>query len=246
MNPNPNPTREPTTAAALILVVDDEPQIRKFLDISLRAQGYRVQTADNGQAGLAAAAAANPDLVILDLGLPDIDGGELLRELRQWSATPVIVLTVRASETEKVRLLDAGANDYVTKPFGIQELMARIRALLRTRGDGAALPRFDDGRLQVDLARREVRLDGNAVALARKEYALLALLIQHAGRVVTQPQLLRELWGPTHEEDTHYLRVLVGKLRQKLGDDAADPRYIATESGVGLRFIGTNAGDAVR
>ncbi|MEG8128050.1 winged helix-turn-helix domain-containing protein, partial [Xanthomonas hortorum pv. gardneri] len=179
-------------------------------------------------------------LVVLDIGLPDRDGHEVLREIRQWSNVPVIMLTVRAGETEKVAALDAGANDYVTKPFGVQELMARIRALLRQAGAGSTVEEsvFDDGRLHIHLGLREVTLAGEAVPLSRKEYALLALLLKHAGRVVTQPQLLREVWGPTHEEDTHYLRILVGKLRQKLHDDAADPQYIVTEPGVGLRFIG--------
>jgi two-component system KDP operon response regulator KdpE len=180
------------------------------------------------------------ELVILDLGLPDRDGQAVLADLRQWSNVPVIVLTVRGGEPEKVAALDAGANDYVTKPFGVQELMARVRALLRTHAmpEGSAPPVYDDGRLRVDLARREVALEGATVTLSRKEYALLALLVQHAGRVVTQPQLLREVWGPTHQEDTHYLRILVAKLRQKLGDNAASPRWIATEPGVGLRFLG--------
>ena len=232
-----------TPASARILVVDDEPQIRKFLDISLRAQGYRVACAEDGESGLRALAAQGADLVILDLGLPDLDGREVLVRLREWSQAPVIVLTVRADEREKVALFDAGANDYVTKPFGVQELMARVRALLRTRATaGEAPPVFDDGTLRVDLVRREVLLRGESVQLARKEYALLALLMQHAGRVVTQPQMLRELWGSHHEHDTHYLRVLVGKLRQKLGDDAAAPRWIATEPGVGLRFVGGEKG----
>lgn len=220
-------------------MVDDEPQIRRFLDISLRAQGYAVALAASGHAGLAEFAAHGADLVVLDIGLPDIDGHEVLAQLRQWSQVPVIMLTVRAGEQEKVAALDAGANDYVTKPFGVQELMARVRGLLRTRAvvADAAAPVFDDGRLRVDLARREVALHGQAVVLTRKEFALLALLLNHAGRVVTQPQLLRELWGPDHQGDTHYLRILVGKLRHKLGDDATSPRYIATEPGVGLRFI---------
>lgn len=226
------------TPPVRILVVDDEPQIRKFLGISLKAQGYAVELADNGAAGLAALAAHGADLVILDLGLPDIDGRELLQQLREWSQTPVLVLTVRSNEAEKVAVLDAGANDYVTKPFGIQELMARVRVLLRTPLASGEEPVFDDGCLHIDLSRREVRVHGEAVVLARKEFALLALLLQHAGRVVTQPQILRELWGPDHEHDTHYLRVLVGKLRHKLGDEAASPRYIATEPGVGLRFLG--------
>ncbi len=224
--------------AARILVVDDEPQIRKFLDIGLRAQGYRVESADSGAAGLAALATQGADLVILDLGLPDRDGLDVLAELREWSSTPVIVLTVRAGEAEKVRVLDAGANDYVTKPFGVQELMARIRVLLRAHAAPAdASPLFDDGVLRVDLARRDVALNGEPLTLSRKEYALLALLVRNAGRVVTQPQLLREIWGPTHQEDTHYLRILVGKLRQKLGDDPLAPRWIATEPGVGLRLL---------
>lgn len=236
-------TSTTSTTPPRILVVDDEPQIRRFLEISLRAQGYAVETADTGQGGLEALATHGADLVILDLGLPDRDGQDVLRELRQWSTTPVILLTVRSHEAEKVAGLDSGANDYVTKPFSAQELMARVRALLRTRGTPSdAPPRYDDGRLVIDLLRREVRLDGEAVTLARKEYALLELLVRHAGRVVTQPQILRELWGPTHQEDTHYLRVLVGKLRHKLGDDAARPRYIATEAGVGLKFIGADNG----
>ena len=237
MNPE-SPGEAQAANPARVLVIDDEPQIRRFLDISLRAQGWRVELAETGEAGLAALATRGADLVILDLGLPDLDGHAVLRDLRQWSNVPVILLTVRADEAEKVAAFDAGANDYVTKPFGVQELMARARALLRWRGEPEeASPPFDDGRLHVDLARREVRLDGEPVALGRKEYALLALLVRHAGRVVTQPHLLREVWGPTHQHDTHYLRILVGKLRHKLGDDATAPRYIATEPGVGLRFI---------
>jgi two-component system, OmpR family, KDP operon response regulator KdpE len=230
--------REVTSAPVRVLVIDDEPQIRKFLEIGLRAQGYAVELADGGQAGLDALALHGADIVVLDMGLPDRDGQSVLEELRQWSQVPVIVLTVRSSQEDKVAALDAGANDYVTKPFGVQELMARIRALIRSHATaGEAATVFDDGRLHVDLARREVRLDGIAIGLTRKEYALLAFLLKHAGRVVTQPQLLRELWGPTHQQDAHYLRILVGKLRQKLGDNAAAPRWIATEPGVGLRFL---------
>jgi two-component system KDP operon response regulator KdpE len=227
-----------TVPPVRVLVIDDEPQIRKFLDISLRAQGYNVAMAATGEAGLEMLATQGADIVILDLGLPDRDGQSVLEALRQWSQVPVIVLTVRADDTGKVAALDAGANDYVTKPFSVPELMARIRALLRTHAAPAdAAPVFDDGHLRVDLARREVHVDGAPVVLSRKEYALLALLVGNAGRVVTQPQLLRELWGPTHQEDTHYLRILVAKLRQKLGDDAASPRWIATEPGVGLRLL---------
>lgn len=222
-----------------ILVIDDEPQLRRLLDITLRAEGHAAVLAENGQAGLDVLATHGADLVLLDLGLPDLDGIEVLTRLRQWTDTPVIVLTVRDDEAGKVRAFDRGANDYVTKPFGVPELMARIRAQLRARGrDATAAPVFDDGTLHIDLAKREVRMADRPVTLSRKEYALLALLLQHAGRIVTQPQLLRELWGPTHQQDTHYLRILVRKLRRKLGDDAASPRWIATEPGVGLRFIG--------
>lgn len=240
--PTPTDHNAPTSTSASsvrVLIIDDEPQIRKFLDISLRAQGYQVALAANGEEGLTSLATQGADLVILDIGLPDKDGHEVLKELRQWSQAPVIMLTVRAGETEKVAALDAGANDYVTKPFGVQELMARVRALLRLHATDPheAMAVFDDGHLRVDLSRREVSLAGETVTLSRKEYALLAVLVQHAGRVVTQPQLLRELWGPTHQQDTHYLRILVAKLRQKLGDEAAAPRWIATEPGVGLRFL---------
>ncbi|MDI3263272.1 MAG: response regulator transcription factor [Fulvimonas sp.] len=228
------------SAAPRILVIDDEAQIRRFLDIGLRAEGYEVLLAADAAAGLALAATRSPDLVILDIGLPDREGHEVLAELRQWSQVPVLMLSVRDAEDEKVRALDGGANDYVTKPFGIQELMARLRALLRDRvaPAGAAPPRYDDGRLVIDQARREVWLDGAPVALTRKEYAVLALLLRHAGRVVTQQQLLREIWGPSHVHDTHYLRIVVGKLRQKLGDDPAAPRWLKTEPGVGYRFQG--------
>ena len=237
--PEPTDPISPMSASpARVLVIDDEPQIRKFLDISLRAQGYRVVLAANAQEALASLATQGADMVILDIGLPDKDGHEVLKELRQWSQVPVIMLTVRADESEKVAALDAGANDYVTKPFSVQELMARIRALLRAHAASTQTPAvYDDGRLRIDLAQRQVMLDGMPLPLSRKEYALLAHLVGHAGRVVTQPQLLRELWGPTHQQDTHYLRILVGKLRQKLGDDASAPRWIATEPGVGLRFL---------
>jgi two-component system KDP operon response regulator KdpE len=227
-----------TPASPRILVIDDEPQIRRFLDIGLRAEGYRVLLAATAAEGLALAATQSPDLLILDLGLPDREGHEVLAELRQWSQLPVLMLSVRDAEAEKVRALDLGANDYVTKPFSIQELMARLRALLRNRpGEPELPPRHDDGHLVVDLARREVSLDGALLALTRKEYAVLAMLLRHAGRVVTQQQLLREVWGPSHTGDSQYLRIVIGKLRQKLGDDPTNPRWLKTEPGVGYRFI---------
>ncbi|MDT3720917.1 response regulator [Pseudomonas oryzihabitans] len=223
---------------AHVLVIDDEPQIRKFLRISLAAQGYQVSEAATGADGLAQAALGQPDLVILDLGLPDRDGQDVLVELREWSAVPVLVLSVRADEREKVRALDAGANDYVTKPFGIQEFLARTRALLRqtpasTTQQEAAL---EVGELRVDFAYRKVSLAGAEIALTRKEYAVLAALAQHPGRVVTQRQLLVDIWGPSHAQDSHYLRIVIGHLRQKLADDPVAPRFIVTEAGVGYRL----------
>ena len=221
-----------------LLVIDDEPQIRKFLRISLASQGYKVLEAGTGTEGLSVAALNKPDLVVLDLGLPDMDGQQVLRELREWSAVPVLVLSVRASEGEKVQALDSGANDYVTKPFGIQEFLARIRALLRQAPAGEqAQSASVFGPLTVDLAFRRVMLDDVEVSLTRKEYAVLAQLARHPGRVITQQQLLKDIWGPTHTEDTHYLRIVVGHLRQKLADDPAAPRFIVTEAGVGYRLL---------
>lgn len=223
---------------ARILIVDDEPQIRKFIDISLRSQGYATLLAATGQEGLTLLASKGADLVVLDLGLPDRDGRQVLDELRQWSDVPVVVLTVRSDEAEKVALLDGGANDYMTKPFGVDELMARIRAALRGAKPGREVSAvLDDGHLRIDLAGREVSLDASPVTLSRKEFALLALLVSQPGRLITQGQILKALWGPSHAQDAHYLRILVSKLRHKLGDDASMPRYIITEPGVGLRFI---------
>ncbi|MGR3992860.1 response regulator [Pseudomonas sp. 1121_17] len=223
---------------ATLLVIDDEPQIRKFLRISLSSQGYKVIEAATGGEGLAQAALAKPDLIVLDLGLPDMDGQQVLRELREWSSVPVMVLSVRASELQKVDALDGGANDYVTKPFGIQEFLARIRALLRQGPQGgAAQASASFGPLLVDFAYRRVTLDGSEIALTRKEYALLAQLAGHPGRVITQQQLLKDIWGPTHVDDTHYLRIVVAHVRQKLGDDPTAPRFIVTEPGVGYRLL---------
>ncbi len=223
-----------------ILIIDDEPQIRRFLRISLRSQGYEVLEAESGAQGLSLAATRQPDLVVLDLGLPDADGKVVLQNLRSWSSTPVLILTVRADEGEKVRALDAGANDYVTKPFGIQEFLARVRNLLRLRHDHETdhTARYDDGYLLVDLTTRQVLVKGEAAHLTRKEFAVLRTLITHQDQVITQTQLLREIWGPTHTRDTHYLRNIIRQLRQKLGDDADEPRYLQTEPGVGYRFVG--------
>lgn len=225
---------EPTPAR--ILVIDDEAQIRRFLRISLASQGYQVIEAADASEGLIQAATMTPDLVVLDLGLPDADGKDVLTEIRAWSTVPVIILSVRADEGEKVTVLDGGANDYVVKPFGIQEFLARVRGLLRGKTDDAGTVGYDDGRLVIDPGRRRVTLGGEPVALTRKEFAVLRRLAAHSGRVVTQTQLLRDIWGPTHTEDTHYLRIIIGRLRQKLGDDPAEPRYIRTEPGIGYRF----------
>lgn len=223
---------------ARILIVDDEAQIRKFLRIALTSQGYAVAEAETARHGLAELAANGADVVVLDLGLPDLDGHDALEELRRWSTVPVIVLSVRGDEAEKVRALDAGANDYVTKPFGIEELMARVRGLLRRHaGDEPEHAVYDDGHLFIDLAARDVAVDRVPLALSRKEFGVLATLVRHAGKVVTQQHLLREHWGPDHADDTHYLRILIGKLRQKIGDSATDPRYLRTEPGVGYRFL---------
>ena len=227
-------------AGQRVLIMEDEAQIRKFLRISLEAHGYAVAEARTGGQGIELAGSEPPDLVILDLGLPDMEGVKVIRRLREWSAVPIIVLSVRAEEREKVQSLDAGADDYMTKPFGIAELMARLRALLRNRRREADLETavIQSGGLTVDLNRRLVTLDGETVQLSRKEYDLLRLLATHAGQVLTHHQILQEIWGESHTEDTHYLRVLVGNLRQKLKDEPTRPRHILTEQGVGYRFMG--------
>jgi two-component system KDP operon response regulator KdpE len=220
-----------------VLIVEDDAQIRKFLRISLEANDFTVHEARLGQDGIDFCAELGPDVVILDLGLPDIDGQEVIRRIREWSSVPIVVLSVRADEAEKVGALDAGANDYVTKPFSITELMARLRVMLRSAAGDAAEPTLHRiGELEVDLARRQVTCRGVEQHLSRKEYDLLRLLVASAGRVLTHQQILEDVWGPRHREDTHYLRVLVRNLRQKLGDDPARPRYIHTVQGVGYRF----------
>lgn len=224
-------------SSSTILLVEDEAQIRKFLRISLEAHGYTILESRLGEDGLKLCASKNPQLVILDLGLPDMDGQRFILRLREWSQTPIIVLSVRASETEKVQALDAGANDYVTKPFGISELMARIRVVLRRADDASITPTvFDSQGLRVDLAQHEVSVDDAHVHLSKKEFALLRLLITSRGQVLTHQQILREIWGAAQQDETHYLRVLVGQLRQKLGDDPSQPRFIVTVQGVGYRL----------
>jgi two-component system, OmpR family, KDP operon response regulator KdpE len=224
--------------SATVLLIEDEAPIRQFLRIALEAHGYHVVEARCGEDGLGLAGQHHPDLVVLDLGLPDLDGEQVISRLREWSDVPILILSVRDDENEKVRALDAGANDYVTKPAGILELMARVRVLLRTRESGdEELVVFERHGLRVDLSRRSVLLNETPVYLTRKEYELLRLLVRSAGRVLTHQHLLRELWGQTFTSETHYLRVLVSGLRQKLGDEPANPRYIVTEQGVGYRLL---------
>lgn len=221
-----------------ILLIDDEPQIRRFLRIGLTAQHYEVLEAETARQGLEQAVLCAPKLIILDLGLPDMDGQDVLLQLREFYTGPIIILSVRNREAEKVQALDAGANDFVVKPFGIQELLARVRSLLRQQGDVQVVPEvFDDGHLRVDIALRQVSLEGTPVRLSRKEFDLLRVLISYRGRIVTQRQLLTEVWGKGHLEDTHYLRILMARLRTRLADDPASPRYLETEPGVGYRFI---------
>jgi len=223
--------------SAKILVIDDENQIRRMLRIALKSEGYDISEAENGEQGLASIVRQQPDLVVLDLGLPDMDGQTLLRELRSWSAVPVIVLSVRNSDKEKVQLLDAGAQDYVTKPFSIEEFLARVRANLRDHIKQQSAQILDDGYLYIDLGKRLVKTDNNPVDLTPKEYAVLSKLAKVPNCVITQTQLLQEIWGPTHQEDSHYLRIIVSHLRQKLGEDPAEPKYLKTEAGVGYRLL---------
>lgn len=220
-----------------IVIVDDELAIRRMLRIALKSEGYAVCEAKNGEEGLAAIARQQPDLVVLDLGLPDMDGHQLLDELRTWCRVPVIVLSVRNGDREKVRALDAGAQDYVSKPFSIEELLARIRANVRDHIKPVSPAVLDDGHLLIDLGRRWVALDGDKVDLTPKEYAVLSRLAHSPNCVITQKLLLQEIWGPKHGEDSHYLRIIVSHLRQKLGDDPAEPQYIRTEAGVGYRLM---------
>lgn len=221
-----------------ILIVDDELQIRRLLRIALEAQGFDILEAATVREGIARCADSNPDLVVLDLGLPDREGSALIDEVRTWSKVPILVLSVRSSALDKVEVLDLGGSDYVTKPFSMAELLARVRALLRDRprtNAGQAVHRV--GEFELDVARHRVTVGGRALKLSRKEFELLHLLVTHAGRVVTHKHLLREIWGRVHESDTQYLRVYVSQLRDKLGDDPARPRFIANEPGIGYRFI---------
>jgi len=227
-----------TAPQATILVVEDEPDIRRFLRSSLGTEGYTVVEAESGERGIVDAGTHKPDLAIVDLGLPDVDGVEVIRRIRAWSPMPILVLSARATEHAKIEALDAGADDYVTKPFGVGELLARVRVALRHASRSAeGTPLLKLGRVTVDLEKHVVRRDGTEVHLTALEFRLLTCLGQHLGMVVTHRQLLREVWGPSHVEHTHYLRVYMKQLREKLEPDPLHPRYFLTETGVGYRLL---------
>ena len=230
-----------TSTLPLVLLVEDDPAIRRFLRAVLPAKGYRLIEAITAAEALDKAARERPDLVVLDLGLPDRDGLEVLRELREWSAVPVVVLSARQQERDKVSALDLGADDYVSKPFGTEELVARLRVALRHAervATGHDEPVFTAGDLRVDLAGRTVSVSGREVHLTPLEWKVLALLVKHSGKVVTHRQILREVWGPDYGEEAHYLRVYVAQLRRKVEVEPARPRHLRTEPGVGYRLVG--------
>ncbi|MGO9512282.1 MAG: two-component system response regulator KdpE [Steroidobacteraceae bacterium] len=223
------------------LLIEDERQIRRFVRTALEAEGWNVHETDTLRQGLSDAGTRKPDLVILDLGLPDGDGMEFLRDLRGWSKVPVIVLSARVGERDKIDALDAGADDYLTKPFGVGELLARVRAASRRRQEMSTAPGaiFEFGDVKIDLSLRTVHKRGAAIHLTPIEYRLLTLLITNCGKVLTHRQILREVWGPSHSEDDHYVRVYMGHLRQKLEDEPAQPKHILTETAVGYRLVQT-------
>ena len=222
---------------SIALVIDDEPQIRRLLRVTLEANGYDVFDATTGQEGIVQAAQCRPDVVLLDLGLPDMDGVAVLKRIREWSRVPVLVLSVRDREQDKVAALDNGADDYVTKPFNSAELLARLRVAQRHARPAADIAIFRSGQLEVDLTARTVAVNGKEVKLTATEYSLLRLFVQHAGKALTHRQILREVWGPTYVEQTHYLRVYMAHLREKLEVNSAQPRLFITESGVGYRLV---------
>ncbi|MGC4094274.1 MAG: response regulator [Polyangiaceae bacterium] len=222
--------------APLILVIEDEAPMRRLLRVALEGNGYRVTEASDGKQGLSEAAARNPELVLLDLGLPDLDGLEVTLQLRQWAKLPIIVLSARGQEDDKVKALDAGADDYLTKPFGVNELLARIRVALRHASGGESKPLLELGELRLDLERRQVHVRGHEVRLTPIEYKLLCFLAQHAGKVLTHRQILKEVWGPNQVEQPHYVRVHMAELRKKIEQNPARPEWLVTEPGVGYRF----------
>lgn len=227
-------------SSAVAIIVEDEKQIRRFLRTSLENEGLTVYEADSGRQGLIEAGTRKPDLLILDLGLPDMEGLDLIRDLRAWTDRPILILSARTSEQEKIEALDAGADDYLTKPFGVGELLARIRVLLR-RAYALSSPEdnasFTFGDVSIDLAKRRVLHAGTEIHLTTTEYRLLSLLIQNRGKVLTHRQLLKEIWGPSHVDSSHYLRTYMAHLRRKLESDPARPKHLITEIGVGYRLV---------
>lgn len=252
MSPDTTPTPDRPSPAGgagaepgpVIVVVEDEPDIRRFLRASLLSKGYRLVEAATGREGLEAAETRQPDLIILDLGLPDMDGLEVIRRVREWSLVPIVVLSAKGQETTKVAALDAGADDYIAKPFGVSELLARMRVSLRhaaRSSQGEPTPVFTTGELQIDLAQRRVRVKGKDVHLTPIEYRLLTTLAKHAGKVLTRNQLLTEVWGRPYADQAHYLHVHMAQLRRKVENDPTRPRYLLTEPGVGYRLVGEEA-----
>ncbi len=228
-----------TKLSPTVVVIEDDPQIRRFLRTGLDAHGFEIHEAETGKAGLTIAATRKPDLIILDLGLPDMDGVDVIKKLREWTTRPVLILSARNMEADKVEALDAGADDYLTKPFGLDELLARLRVALRHAAQPGLVDShnvFTSGNLEADLTQRVVRCGGQEVHLTPIEYRLLLALIKHAGKVLTHRQLLTEVWGPNYVEHSHYLRIYMGGLRHKLETDPAQPKLLLTEPGVGYRL----------
>lgn len=241
LTPRPSPPvgEAPATQGPVVILIEDEPEIRRFLRVALLSQGYRLVEATTGQAGLQAAGTRQPDLIILDLGLPDMDGLEIVRRLREWSLVPIIVVSARGREADKIAALDAGADDYVSKPFGVSELLARMRVSLRhaeRTGRTADEQTFGTGDLQIDFAHRRVLVKGRDVHLTPIEYRLLTTLARHAGKVLTRNQLLRDVWGRAYTDQAHYLHVYMAHLRRKIEVNPAQPRHLLTEPGVGYRL----------
>ncbi len=227
--------------SGLILVVDDESQIRRFLKISLESIGYKVIEAETGEEGITQIATATPDVIILDLGLPDMDGLDFVKRVREWSTIPIIILTVKDTEKDKVILLDNGADDYLTKPFGMNELMARIRVAFRHKHSDKGTQVFTSGKVSIDFDRRIVKVNDEKIKVTPKEYAVLTLLARNAGKVLTQNYILKELWGPYYQDESQYLRIYIMQIRRKIEDNPSNPTIIITEPGVGYRFVDSDA-----